>query len=211
VVALGLAALIVIAASAAAFAESYRALWLWALRHGLEGFWADVFALQIDSFIAVGELALFVALVDQWKARARAFPWLVTLGGLAVSVAANVGHVASADLATRATAAVPPMAAASALAVGLGILKRVVTARRATVPDTPEPVPGVLLPEIPTDAEVAALIALRATTWAGNPLSGRQLEARFGLNRQQATRVRGLVLAEANGHHPEDIPPDAVS
>ncbi|MCW2934861.1 MAG: hypothetical protein JWM19_5823, partial [Actinomycetia bacterium] len=102
-VALGLATAIVIAASAAAFAESYRALWLWALHHGYAGFWAVIFPLEIDSFIAVGELALFVALVDQWRTRARVFPWLVTLGGLAVSVAANVGHVASADLATRAT------------------------------------------------------------------------------------------------------------
>jgi hypothetical protein len=139
------------------------------------------------------------------------FPWLVTLGGLAVSVAANVGHVASADLATRATAAVPPLAAASALAVGLGILKRVVTARRTAVPDVPDVAGGAILPEVPTDAEVAALIALRATTWAGNALSGRQLEARFGLTRQQVTRVRQLVAVEANGHDPGDGQDDAVS
>ena len=139
------------------------------------------------------------------------FPWLVTLGGLAVSVAANVGHVASADLATRATAAVPPLAAASALAVGLGILKRVVTARRTAVQDTPAVAGGAILPEVPTDAEVAALIALRATTWAGNALSGRQLETRFGLTRQQVTRVRQLVAVEANGHDPGDGQDDAVS
>lgn len=193
-VALGLASVIVIAASAAAFAESYRALWLWALRHGLAGFWADVFALQVDSFIAVGELALFVALIDQWKARARAFPWLVTLGGLAVSVAANVGHVASADLATRATAAVPPVAAASALAVGLGILKRVVTARQAT---------AALVSSAPSsDAESAAEASLRATLAAGNPWSVNQLSAQFSLTRAQATKVRSRVLAGANGHHP---------
>ncbi len=45
---------------------------------------------------------------------------------LAVSVAGNVGHVAGHSLASRATAAVPPIAAAAALAVGLGGLKRVV-------------------------------------------------------------------------------------
>ena len=195
VLALGLATAIVIAASAAAFAESYRALWLWALRHGLAGFWADVFALQVDSFIAVGELALFVALIDQWKASARAFPWLVTLGGLAVSVAANVGHVASADLATKATGAVPPLAAASALAVGLGILKRVVTARQAGSH-------GVVSSGPPGDAESAAEASLRATLAAGNPWSLNQLQAQFSLTRAQATKVRTRVLAGANGHQP---------
>ena len=82
-------------------------------------------------FIAVGELALFVALVDQWRTRQRSAAWLVTLAGLAVSVAGNIGHVAGHSLTVRATAAVPPLAAASALAVGLGVLKRVVERRAA--------------------------------------------------------------------------------
>src|SRR5579859_5773748 len=85
-------------------------------------------ACQVDVFIAVGELALFVGLAYAWDRRSRAGAWLVTLAGLAVSVAGNVGHVASHAFADRATAAVPPLAAASALAVGLGVLKRVVQA-----------------------------------------------------------------------------------
>jgi len=56
---------------------------------------------------------------------------------------------------------------------------------------------------VPTDAEDAALMALRATVAAGNALSGRQLETRFGLSRAEATRVRQLVLAESNGHGAE--------
>jgi hypothetical protein len=56
---------------------------------------------------------------------------------------------------------------------------------------------------VPGDAENAALASLRATLAAGNPWSGRQLEARFGLTRAQATRVRELVLAKSNGHAPE--------
>jgi hypothetical protein len=63
-------------------------------------------------FIAVGELALFVALADSWPARSRVAAWGVTLAYLAVSVAGNVGHVASHALASRVTAAVPPLAAA---------------------------------------------------------------------------------------------------
>jgi hypothetical protein len=44
------------------------------------------------------------------------------------------------------------------------------------------------------------VMALRATLAAGNPLSGRQLETRFGLTRAEATRVREMVTVESNGH-----------
>lgn len=56
------------------------------------------------------------------------------------------------------------------------------------------------LAPVPSDAQSAALAALRATTAAGNPLSGRQLETRFGLTRADATKVRELVAIESNGH-----------
>jgi Protein of unknown function (DUF2637) len=89
--------LLVAAASVASFAESYRALLDWASRHGLRGAWAFAWPLQVDTFIAVGELALLVALADSWPVRSRAAAWCVTLLGLVVSVAGNVGHVASHD------------------------------------------------------------------------------------------------------------------
>ncbi len=53
---------------------------------------------------------------------------------------------------------------------------------------------------VPVDNQSAALIALRATLAAGNPLSGRQLETRFGLTRAEVTRVRELATVESNGH-----------
>jgi uncharacterized protein DUF2637 len=189
---------LITAASAASFAESYRGLFEWAARHGLSGFWAAAFPLQVDVFIAVGELVLFIALVDQWRTRQRGAAWLVTIAGLAVSVAGNIGHVAGHSLTVRATAAVPPLAAASALAVGLGVLKRVVEKRQALA------APDAVWAWIPDSVEAAAMASLRATLAAGNPWSGRQLEARFGLSRAQATKVRDLVLAEANGHHHDD-------
>ena len=195
--ALALVAVLVVAASLVSFAESYRGLYLWAHRHGLAGIWAAIWPLQVDVFIAVGELALFIALVDQWRTRQRA-AWVVTLAGLAVSVAGNIGHVAGHSLTVRATAAVPPLAAASALAVGLGVLKRVVERRHR------QGAPDAFRALVPGDAENAAIASLRATLAAGNPWSGRQLEARFGLTRAQATRVRELVLAEANGRGGED-------
>jgi len=185
-------AVLVGAASLTSFAESYRGLYDWSHEHGLTGLWSAVWPLQVDVFIAVGELALFVALADSWRTRSRVGAWLVTLGGLTVSVAGNVGHVHSHLISYRATAAVPPLAAAAALAVGLGVLKRVVGNHHQS------PADAVSSP-VPTDAENAALIALRATLAAGNPLSGRQLETRFGLTRAEATKVRAAVLGETNG------------
>jgi Protein of unknown function (DUF2637) len=190
-------ALLVLASAGVSFAESYRGLYLWAHHHGLSGIWAAVWPCQVDVFIAVGELALFVALADGWKTRSRLAAWAVTGIGLAVSVAGNVGHITSHAVTSRATAAIPPLAAAAALAVGLGVLKRVVENQN-------RPSAGALWPPVPTDAENAALLALRATLAAGNPLSGRQLETRFGLTRAEATRVRQSVISEANGQEPDD-------
>jgi Protein of unknown function (DUF2637) len=200
--------ILIAAASVAAFTESYRGLYLWAVHHGLTGFWAAAAPVQVDVFIAVGELVLFVAMVDGWRWRDRLGGWAVALLGLAVSIAGNIGHLAVADVQSRATAAVPPVAAFAALWLGLGVLKRII-AIRAEKPAAAGP--DVVLPEIPADAEVAALLALRATTWAGNALSARQLETRFGLTRSQSTRVRQIVLAEANGHRSGDQSGDAVS
>jgi len=175
--ALAAIAFLVASASLVSFAESYRGLLLWAGHHGLSGPWAVIWPLQVDVFIAVGELALFVALGDQWPSRSRVAAWSVTLGGLAVSVAGNVGHVAGHSVASRGTAAVPPLAAASALAVGLGVLKRVVAGHRA--------VAGQPVPPAPASQD-AATAAYRASVASGSPLSARQLAARHGISRRQA-------------------------
>jgi hypothetical protein len=195
-------AALVAAASAVSFAESYRGLFLWAHEHGLTGPWAVIWPLQVDVFIAVGELALFVALADRWPPRSRAAAWAVTLAGLAVSVAGNVGHVASPALPARVTAAVPPLAAAAALAVGLGVLKRVVEAQHQVYGTTPVQ-PAA---QVAHDAEQAARFALAASVAAGNPLSQRQVVARFGLTRAQERRVRQAVAAGSNGHAPHGTP-----
>lgn len=118
---------LVTTSTAVAFGESYRALFLWASRHDVPSGWAFIWPAMLDVFVAVGELALFVGLVDQWSARHRAWAWAVTFGGLAASIAANVGHVGAAQWTDRLTAAVPPVAAFVALTVGLGVLKRVVS------------------------------------------------------------------------------------
>lgn len=122
-VALWAIAALVAASSLVSFGESYRGLYLWAHGHGLAGLWAAVFPLMVDCFIAVGELALFVAMIGQWER--VIYWWGVTGLGLVVSVLGNVGHVTSDLISYRVTAAVPPLAAAASLTVGLGVLKRI--------------------------------------------------------------------------------------
>ena len=251
-------AVLIATATGSAFTESYRGLFEWAQHHGFSGFWAAAFPLQVDLFIAVGELVLFVAMLDSWQRRDQAGAWLVAMLGLAVSIAGNVGHIAAHDLQSRGTAAVPPVAAFGALWLGLGVLKRILRRRRKATAETaqsaqaaaerdviaaalgelsgavlllaqgaaqaPPSVPdhsallrdhSALLRElleavqetsklpgygvaaiIPGDAEHAARIAMEATIQAGNPLSQRQLEIRFGLSRAQAAKVREAAGAE---------------
>jgi hypothetical protein len=195
--ALGLITGLVLAATAVSFAESYRGLYEWSSRHSLAGAWAAIWPLQVDVFIAVGELALVVGLADRWTTRQRAGAWAVTVLGLAVSVGGNVGHVAGHDWTSRGTAAIPPFAGAAALAVGLGVLKRVV-ARQSMAPSAAAS--AVPAHSAPADAQDAARLALAASVAAGNPISQRQMMARFGLTRTTERKVRQAVLASSNGH-----------
>jgi hypothetical protein len=196
-------AVLVAAASVVSFAESYRGLYAWAHEHGLAGPWAVIWPLQVDVFIAVGELALFVALADAWARRSRAGAWAVTLAGLAVSVAGNVGHVHGHSIADHVTAAVPPLAAAAALAVGLGVLKRVVehhhqAAAAAAVPAVPVPAPGGPA-GLPAEAEpftaelargeVPSIRRIRAALHVGQPRA-REIQGRLETLTPAGQRIR---------------------
>jgi hypothetical protein len=117
-----------IAASVNALAHSYAGLYAWALHHRLTGWQAVSWPAEIDVFLAVGELALYVAYLDGWPARQRIWPWTTTLVGLAVSVAGNVGHIQPLPghpvlPADRLTAAASPLAAFAGLTVGLLVLR----------------------------------------------------------------------------------------
>jgi hypothetical protein len=121
-------AVIAIAASVNALAHSYAGLYAWALHYRLSGWQAVSWPAEIDVFLAVGELALYVAYLDSWPVRQRVWPWATTLVGLAVSVAGNVGHIQPLPgrpvlLADRFTAAASPLAAFAGLTVGLLVLR----------------------------------------------------------------------------------------
>ena len=197
--ALAAIAVLVGAASLVSFAESYRGLLDWASRHGLSGPWAVAWPLQVDTFIAVGELALFVALADRWPPRSRAAAWLVTLAGLAVSVAGNVGHVAGHSATHRVTAAVPPLAAAAALTVGLGVLKRVVAVYgSAAVPAIGPPAPGALADRstAPEGAHEAGRL-FAAELARGELPSIRRVRREMHLGQPRAREVRAYLAALA--------------
>jgi hypothetical protein len=171
--ALAAIAVLVAASSLASFGESYRALYLWADHHDFTGFWAAIWPLLIDTFIAIGELAVFVAMIDNWPLRHRLSAWLVTALGLAGSVAANIGHVATPDLATRATAAVPPLAAATSLWVGMGVLKRVVSDLGLAAPSM----------AIAKSSELRANSAIRIARPAARKTASNGVSADSGSNR----------------------------
>ena len=119
---------IAILASVNALAHSYAGLYEWAVHHRLTGWQATSWPAEIDVFLAVGELALYVAYLDGWPARWRIWPWAMALIGLAVSMAGNIGHIQAKPgqpviLADRLTAATSPLAAFAGLSVGLLVLK----------------------------------------------------------------------------------------
>jgi hypothetical protein len=119
---------IAILASANALAHSYAGLYDWAVHHRLGGWQAKSWPAEIDVFLAVGELALYIAYLDGWPARQRIWPWVTALIGLAVSVAGNIGHIQAEPgqpviVADRLTAATSPIAAFAGLSVGLLVVK----------------------------------------------------------------------------------------
>lgn len=128
-------ATIVTVSTVTAFTESYRGLYEWASHHRLTQGWAVAWPVQVDAFIALGELALFLGIVDKLPGRARLFAWCVTITGAVVSVLGNIGHVGgSATVEDKVTAAVPPCAAFFGLMVGLQILKWTLHSVPASVP-----------------------------------------------------------------------------
>ena len=122
--------IIAVLASVDALSHSYTGLYSWALHHRLGGWQALSWPAEIDVFLVIGELALYVAYVDAWSRRDRIWPWACALVGLVVSVAGNVGHIqdvagSSVSVTDRLTAAASPVAAFAGLMIGFLVLKKV--------------------------------------------------------------------------------------
>jgi hypothetical protein len=192
--------LIAILASANALAHSYAGLYDWAIHHRLSGWQAKSWPAEIDVFLAVGELALYVAYLDGWPVRQRIWPWATALTGLTVSIAGNIGHIQAVPghpviLADRLTAATSPIAAFAGLTVGLLVLKMT---RQRTHASTQEPrtVPALMLAPPPTitDATPSPETNGNTTTylrWPGEPLRHRNPSGpRPGVLRDASTIYR---------------------
>ena len=160
---------IAILASTNALAHSYAGLYDWAVHHRLSGWQAKSWPAEIDVFLAVGELALYVAYLDAWPAPQRIWPWTTALVGLAVSIAGNVGHVQARPgqpviLADRLTAATSPIAAFAGLTVGLLVLK-MTRELRSFRDEGPRAATALVLAPPPMPSDVAA----GAGTSGGSP------------------------------------------
>ena len=123
-------------------------------------------------------------------------PWLAWfMLGLAVTatLAANIGYGLPHGMPGALISGWPAVAFIGCAEMAIIAVRRL----------RPAAVTGTVPSPTPTDAETAAIEALRATLAAGNPLAQNQLMTRFRLTRAQASRVRQLVTAEANGHAPD--------
>lgn len=122
-------------ATLASFIVSFRGLFEWASHHDWPWYLAPALPLIVDLLIICGEIVLFVAAIDggtPW--RVRLWAWVVTVGFTAISIAGNVSHAATNDLATRIGWGLPPAGIAIALGFGLGELKRQADKYRDSVP-----------------------------------------------------------------------------
>ena len=195
----------VLAVAAVAAWISYRHAVEIVTAHGEPGAVGRMYPVVIDGLIVAASMVLLDA--ARHREDAPRLAWWLLGAGIGATLAANVLAGVPSGWLGAIVAAWPAAAFVGSYELLMMLVRA--SARRAQIgmPHAdlePEIRHGVSdLAPVPADAESAAVVALRATLAVGNPLSGRQLETRFGLTRAQATKVRQLVLAESNGHAPE--------
>ena len=145
----------------------------------------------VDGLIVAGSVVLLQSVPGQ-----RWLGWIGVGPGVVISLFANAESGIRFGWLSATWAAIP----AVSFSLATFMLERWLAGQARK----PEPGSQPVLTQVALDAEQAAQNALRATHAAGNPLSGRQLADRFGLNRTQVAQVRSRVLAESNGHGGED-------
>lgn len=196
-------AIVAVAASANALAHSYAGLYSWALQHRVSGWQARTWPAEIDVFLVIGELALYMAYLDRWPLRQRVWPWATAVTGRVVSMAGNVGHVQA--VADQLTAAASPVAAFVGLMIGLLVLKmsRERTAAVSASLTQAESgqlrvLPGHLDPEKFADPIVSdAVLIVRSALTSGEQVSQRIIAARLRAqgHRFSNAQLRDIVTA----------------
>ena len=170
--------------------------------NGEPGTIARLYPAAIDGLIIAASMVLLDA--ARHSEPAPPLAWWLLGSGIAVTLAANVTYGTKTGAAGALWAAWPALAFVGCYELLL-LLARA-SARRAN------PTHGGGFPSpLPSTAETAAEASLRATLALGNPWTINQLAERFALTRATATKLRARVLAESNGHAPEqdgDPPPE---
>ena len=182
--------------AAIAASASYQHQYELAIRHGQAHWVAAMLPFSVDGMIVSATLVL-------WYAARRRHPrpwgaWLVLMAGVAATAVANLAAGTRHGWAWLGPGISVWPAAAFVAAYEMAVW----LVRKNQDPRHPAPGGSAVPSPVPSDAENAALMALRATIAAGNPLSQNQLMERFGLTRAQAAKVRQQVTAQANGHQP---------
>ena len=207
-----LAAFGIIAAGVTVIAviESYSNLLAFALAYGLSGWRAAIAPGAVDSFVIMGELLLFAAVILSWPKAAHVLGGVMAGWGFVLSVGGNVWHAASATAADRAVSAIWPVTATAGLAGALLIVRQAMTASRAApLPAPPrreEPRRAVPRREAQTRpgglaaARVAQDQALLDRLLAAGPLPAeRELSRTEHITRPRAKRLLEEARAGMNG------------
>jgi hypothetical protein len=167
--------------------------------HGETGVRGHLYPVVIDGIIVAASMVVLDA--ARHIEDAPKLAWSLLGAGIGVTLAANVTYGVAFGLSGALWAAWPALAFVGCYEL-LMMLVRASARRSAPRPGSP------LSSVLPNDAETAALDSMRMTMRAGNPWSANQLQARFNLTRAEATKVRTIVIAEANGHAPKPDPID---
>jgi hypothetical protein len=162
--------------------ESWRNLYEWGEAHHYGTYSLGV-PVMVDFYILVGEMLLFVLIVDgrfggfSWFT--KAYLWTMFLFGLGLSLAGNIDHLRRVDLPSRIGFALPPLASAMGMAAILMVLKLIAEdydARPADEPDGPgestgAPVHGasILVPVTVHKDKVAHPVAHAGASGADGP------------------------------------------
>lgn len=144
----------------------------------------------VDFLIVAGSVIL---LAGYWLG------WLCVAAGVIGTLFANLEF----GLPYGRLAAVVSTWPAVAFTVATFVLERWLRSRRRQH-ETAAEEPAQSALGVPQDKLDAMIHAMIATTQAGNPHSARGLATRFESPPKLAGKVRQLVLAEANGHAPQD-------
>lgn len=187
----------VLAVAAVAALISYRHTVEVVTAHGEPGLVGHLYPVVIDGLIIAASMVLLDS--ARHPGDTPRLAWWMLAAGIVATLAVNVLAGITSGVLGAIVAAWPAAAFVGCYELVM-VLVRASAAREVTAgtAETGSAEPDAVLVPVPTDAENAALLALRATHAAGNPLSGRQLETRFGLTRAQATKLRRTVSTETS-------------